>query len=99
MLLWDLAARQERFVLKGHGTGHLIHSVTFAPDGKTLASASWDGTVRLWHAATAQELMVLRPTRYWVHQVTFGRDGKSLAALSRHPRDEGTDVTIWPAPE
>jgi WD40 repeat protein len=25
-----------------------VHSVTFAPDGKTLASGAWDGTVALW---------------------------------------------------
>jgi len=31
-----------------HGHTAQIHSLAFRPDGKTLATASADGTVRLW---------------------------------------------------
>jgi WD40 repeat protein len=38
------ATGQERLTLKGHT--QLVSGIAFSPDDKTLASGSWDGTVR-----------------------------------------------------
>ena len=44
--LWDVVTGQEKAVLAGHTGG--VTSVSFAPDGRTLASGSVDQTIRLW---------------------------------------------------
>jgi WD40 repeat protein len=41
-----VATGQVLGTLSGHTD--VVASVAFAPDGKTLVSGSWDGTVRLW---------------------------------------------------
>ena len=58
MVLWDVATRQPRLVLKGH-TDSITH-VAFAPDGKTLASASGDGSIFLWNSETGEQQATLR---------------------------------------
>jgi WD40 repeat protein len=48
---------KERNSLEGHSSS--VFSVAFSPDGKTLASASGDKTIKLWNLQTQKEIATL----------------------------------------
>ena len=52
--------------------------MAFSPDGKTLASASYDETIRLWDTATGAHRQTLEGHGGGVNAVAFSPDGKTL---------------------
>jgi WD40 repeat protein len=65
-------------------TGHSdwVWSVAYSPDGQTLASGSWDNTIKLWNVKTGNLLQTLEGHSSWVNSVTYSPDGQTLASAS-----------------
>ena len=76
----DVATGQPVRSLDGHALGVL--QIKFSPDGSKLATASYDGTVRIWSAPALPEFLSLEGHDQAVSAITFSRDGKRLASGS-----------------
>jgi len=59
-----------------------IFEVAFSPDGKRLATASNDDTIKIWDTATGQQLLTLKDHTDEVWSVAFSPDGRTLASGS-----------------
>ncbi len=66
-----------------------VSAVACSPDGRTVATASWDHTTRLWDAATGKPIG--EPVKHdgWVTGLAFSPDGKSLLTVG------GFAVEVW----
>ena len=64
--------------------------VAAGPDGRTLATAGTDGTVRLWDADTGRAIGAMKGHAGRVNALAFSPDGRTLASAS----DDGT-VRLW----
>jgi WD40 repeat protein len=86
--LWDIPTRSMQKRLGNH-TEQVV-SVALSPNGKLLASASGDQTVRLWDTESWEETRILRGHEHEVHSVTFSPDGRKLLSCGKDQ-----SIRIW----
>lgn len=80
--VWDLKTRKRLMTFEGNK--EFLHTVVFSPDGKSLASSSYDKTVRLWDVATGKQIAAFDDA-HRVLTLSFSPDGKTLAGSSWPP--------------
>jgi len=74
--LWDLASGRPLFSAeKRHHTA--VHNVAWSQDGKTVATAGWDGEAHLWNADSGEHLRVCRSNQD-IHSLLFAAGGQRL---------------------
>src|SRR6266850_4183146 len=86
--IWTSGKTEPDAVLEGH-TAPIV-ALAASPDGATLASASWDHTVRLWPLAGGAPRVLDEHTQN-VNGVAFTADGRALVSVSYD-----LSVRIWP---
>ena len=86
--IWTSGKTEPDAVLEGH-TAPIV-ALALSPDGATLASASWDQTVRLWPLAGGAPRVLEGHTQN-VNGVAFAPDGRTLVSVSYD-----LSARIWP---
>jgi WD40 repeat protein/serine/threonine protein kinase len=81
--LWDVSSGTPRASLEGHAGR--VNRLAFSADGTRLASCGFfDKTVRIWHVARGQELLILQHADA-VHTTAFSPGDLFLASAGGEP--------------
>ena len=84
------AAAKPLAVMRGHSG--MIAAVAFHPDGKTLASAGYDQTIKLWDVVTGELRLTLAGHTANIIALAFSPDGDTLISA-----DDIGAVKLWRA--
>ncbi len=79
--IWRSNVIEHNGILRGHS--NYVYDATFSKDGTRIASAAWDGTIRLWDTKTQQCTNVFAPSSVepiGFRSVQFSPDGNFLVA-------------------
>jgi WD40 repeat protein len=86
--LWNRAAHAPQVRFSPHG---VVASVDMSPDGKRLATGSWDQSAKVWDLATGRVMFKLdRLHKGYVNSVQFSPEGSRVLTAS----DDGT-ARLW----
>jgi WD40 repeat protein len=85
-----LAGRDAGQLLTMEGHAHAVVALAYRPDGRQIASASRDGTAKVWDADSGQDLLTFRGHQAVLTSVAWTSDGRRVASASW----DGT-VRVW----
>jgi WD40 repeat protein len=90
VLVWNETTQQIEITLHGHQDS--VADVAWHPDGRRLATASYDGTIRVYDVETGNTLKIIRGKGY-MHDIAWSPDGTKVAY------GDGGELIVRPAPE
>lgn len=89
LFLWDpLQSNKPINRMCGHQA--LINDVKFSPDGRLLASASFDKSIKVWNGKDGKFLHSLRGHVASVYQISWSADSRLLVSAS-----EDSTIKLW----
>ena len=71
----------------------ILNSACFSPDGKTIVTASGDGSVRLWDVSNGQEIRQFEGHERGVNSASFNANGQSLVTAGFDQTVRVWDIT------
>ncbi len=89
------ATREVRLLHTLQGHRGSIWSVAWSPNGKQIATGSWDHSIKYWNADTGKLLHSMRGHKNRVHKIAWSPDGKHLASCGWDGEIKIWDGT-WP---
>jgi WD40 repeat protein/serine/threonine protein kinase len=86
--LWNLSTMRPVVRYSPHGA---VASAALSPDGKLIATGSWDHSAKIWDAATGHAVRKLDGGhKGYINSVEFSSDGSELLTAS-----DDTNALIW----
>ncbi|KAJ2801617.1 ribosome assembly [Coemansia guatemalensis] len=89
MHLWD-PQNSTKPTARMVGHQKVVNHVSFSPDGRLIASASFDNSVKLWDGVTGKFLASLRGHVAAVYQICWSSDSRMLLSASKD-----STLKIW----
>lgn len=91
MYLWD-AAKSKKPLARLNGHQKLVNQASFSPDGRRIASAGFDNSVKIWDGTTGKFIASLRGHVGPVYQVGWSSDGRMILSCSKDSTLKAWDV-------
>jgi len=82
--VWDATTGERTLTYHGHTNG--VQALAWSPDGKCIASGSWDTTVQIWDATNGRWVFTYQGHADIVGSLAWSPDGARIASVDDHLR-------------